>query len=219
MADQEVIKHVKKTHKILTNKEHSLSQKIGEFILEIIIIVFAVSLSIWLHEWSEHRHQQKEVKEFLADVEREISNTIKEKLPEISDLSATTKKIKNITDPDQITQTITNSKIYFSGSSIFEGFKSSGKIAFIEDNNLRSAILSYYQEILPAVNTAEENLRESEKKMLYEINSHPKSFTGTQLYRYLYGSYALHVKQYSILSSISIEKGKDIVNQIKKLEK
>jgi len=36
MADQEVIKHVKKTHQILTSKEHSLWHKVGEFILEII---------------------------------------------------------------------------------------------------------------------------------------------------------------------------------------
>ncbi|ARS42648.1 hypothetical protein CA265_24485 [Sphingobacteriaceae bacterium GW460-11-11-14-LB5] len=219
MADQEVIKHVKKTHKILTSKEHSLWHKVGEFILEIIIIVFALSLSIWLHEWSEHRHQQKEVREFMSDLTIEINKMLGEKQLEISELSTIDQKIKNITNTDQITKVITGKYVFYNINSSFEGFKASGKIAFIEDSHLRNEILRYYQDLLPAVNAAKENLEESKKKILYEINSHPEGFTGTKLYRYLYSDYIMSVNGYTLMTTFSIKKGKEIVNQIQKLEK
>jgi hypothetical protein len=65
MAEQEIIKHTKKVYKIWNSKEHSRWQKIKEFFIEILIIVFAVTISIWLHNWSEHRNQQEDVKVFL----------------------------------------------------------------------------------------------------------------------------------------------------------
>src|ERR1700712_366237 len=80
MADQEVVKHTKVVYKIWNSKEHSLMHKIKEFVVEIVIIVFAVSLSIWLHDRSEHAHQQKEVKEFLLGLKNDLGNDIKEML-------------------------------------------------------------------------------------------------------------------------------------------
>ena len=61
----EVSKHTKKIFKTMSNKKYSMPEKLKEISIEILIIVFAVTLSIKLHEWSEHRHQQKEVKEFF----------------------------------------------------------------------------------------------------------------------------------------------------------
>jgi hypothetical protein len=42
--------------------------KVKDFVSEIAIIVFAISLAISLHSWSEERHQQKGVAEFPADL-------------------------------------------------------------------------------------------------------------------------------------------------------
>ena len=61
MAEEEVAKHTKKIYSIWNSKEHSFLHKLQEFFLEILIIVFAVTLSIWFHSWSEHKHEQKEV--------------------------------------------------------------------------------------------------------------------------------------------------------------
>src|SRR4051812_19152197 len=47
MAELEVVKHTKKVYKIWNSKEHSFWHKAKEFLIEIFIIVFAVSLSIW----------------------------------------------------------------------------------------------------------------------------------------------------------------------------
>src|SRR6476660_3534227 len=78
MAEQEVIKHTKKIYKTWFSKEHSFWHKLGEFGVEILIIVFAVTISIWFHNWSEHAHQQAEVKEFLEGLKIDLLSDIDE---------------------------------------------------------------------------------------------------------------------------------------------
>src|ERR1044071_5128761 len=78
MAEQEIIKHTKKVYKMWNSKEHGLWYKVREFLIEIFIIVFAVSLSIWLHDRSEHNHEQKEVREFLLGLRLDLLSDIKE---------------------------------------------------------------------------------------------------------------------------------------------
>src|SRR3954453_3095911 len=78
MAEQEVIKHTKKVYKMFSGKERGFWHKAKEFLIEIFIIVFAISLSIWLHDKSEHNHQQKEVKEFLLGLREDLLSDINE---------------------------------------------------------------------------------------------------------------------------------------------
>ena len=49
MAEQEVIKHTKKAYSIWGSK-NSPFHKIKEFVVEIFIIVFAITISIWFHK-------------------------------------------------------------------------------------------------------------------------------------------------------------------------
>ena len=62
MAEHEIIKHTKKAFKILKSSEMSLRNKLADILTEILIIVFAVSISIWLSNWSERRQDHKEEK-------------------------------------------------------------------------------------------------------------------------------------------------------------
>ena len=61
----EVLKHTEKIYKIAKNSEHSIWKRVKEILIEIFIIVFAVTLSIWFHNWSEHENQRAEAKDFL----------------------------------------------------------------------------------------------------------------------------------------------------------
>lgn len=72
----EILKHTKKAVAAMKNADHSLGHKVQEVLLEIGIIVFTVSLSIWLHGWSEHRHQQAEVNDFFGDLKEDIKHDI-----------------------------------------------------------------------------------------------------------------------------------------------
>jgi len=77
MADQEVIKHVK--HAVdVARSPRSWTHKLQEILLEIVIIVFAVSLSIWLHNWSESRKDREEEREFLTGLKKDLQADIVE---------------------------------------------------------------------------------------------------------------------------------------------
>ena len=63
--EHEVQGHTKKIYKAWKDPRKKFWYKVKDIGIEIGIIVFAISLSIWFHSWSEHRHEQKDVKAFL----------------------------------------------------------------------------------------------------------------------------------------------------------
>ena len=71
MAEQEVIKHVKHAVDVARSKRPWM-HKLQEILLEIVIIVFAVSLSIWLHNWSESRKDRDEERDFLTGLKQDL---------------------------------------------------------------------------------------------------------------------------------------------------
>src|SRR6185436_9341110 len=77
MAEQEVIKHTKKVFG-LWKTDNPFWHKIGEFLLEIFIIVFAITVSIYFHDRSELRHQRHETKEFLLGLKEDLKTDIDE---------------------------------------------------------------------------------------------------------------------------------------------
>jgi len=167
MAEQEVIKHTKKVYKIWSSKEHSVWQKVKDFLLEIFIIVFAISLSIWFHNKSEHAHQQEDVKQFLLGLKSDLRRDIDE-MQEDKESYQNQKTIFSYITGIKLNQplsidTINKYQKWLSNYAAlnpndgrFEGFKSSGKIATIENNELQNDILDFYQEDIVALhnNTA-----------------------------------------------------------------
>lgn len=162
MAEQEVIKHTKKVYKIWTGKQHSFWDKLKEFGIEILIIVFAISLSIWLHERSEHAHQKKETKAFLIGLKNDLTSDIKEMQADIRSYENSRRaytylvglKMNEQVNPDsmRIMQNwFFNETKLVPNIGRFEGFKSSGKIGQIEDNALQTEIMDLYQEDVPAL--------------------------------------------------------------------
>ncbi|SFH76581.1 hypothetical protein [Halpernia frigidisoli] len=154
---EEITKHTTKIYRETKNKKHSLSEKIKEIAIEIFIIVFAVTLSIWMHSWSEHRHEQKDVNKFLVELRENISADIKLMEQSKSTAVALSKNYDFILALKE--SQVQNGEIYnhldFSilntnwNVGTYEGFKSSGKIATIEDDQLKYKILNYYQQSIP----------------------------------------------------------------------
>lgn len=162
MADQEVIKHTKKIFKIWSSPEHSFWHKVREFFVEIFIIVFAVSLSIWLHERSEHQHQQQEVKEFLLGIREDFLSDIEEMTEDKENYLNQGKVFKYIYSV-KLGQPVSADSIYKyrnylfnttrlnQNSGRFDGFKASGKIGLIEDQTIQNDIMDLYQESIPSL--------------------------------------------------------------------
>ncbi|WP_320053196.1 DUF6090 family protein [uncultured Acetobacteroides sp.] len=153
---EEVKKHTNKIFKVANNSSYSFSKKVKEVLIEILIIVFAVSISIYLHGWSAHRHEQKEVKVFLTNLREDLIkdiNTIKYDKNiylKINKQSNDVLKLK-ASQFDSIARTGNKVDIplHIFGSKInngnYEGFKTSGKIGYIENEKLKQMILAYYQ--------------------------------------------------------------------------
>jgi hypothetical protein len=162
MAEQEIIKHTKKVYRVWNSKQHTTWQKIKEFALEIFIIVFAVTLSIWFHNWSEHRHEKIVVKEFLLELKGDLQNDIREMKIDSAVYAKTSAaftyitsikygQILNTDSLNKFQDVIFNTTGLVPNNGRFEGFKSSGKIGLIEDNALQNEILDLYQENIPSL--------------------------------------------------------------------
>lgn len=157
MAEQEVIKHTRKVYKIWSNKKHSFLHKVKEFAMEVFIIVFAVSLSIWLHSWSEHNHQQTEAKHFLlglrSDLKRDVAEMEGDKKSYFNQQIAYSHiaslkqgQSMNIDTFEKYQRFIFKITALNPNNGRFEGFKSSGKIATIENEELQNDIMDLFQE-------------------------------------------------------------------------
>lgn len=159
---EEVKKHTKKIYNAMKNPKHTFADKLKEVSIEILIIVFAVTLSIWLHSWSEHRHQQEEVSVFLGNLKNDLKDDIKNidiEMGAYQESNVGYEKILALTtlqlDSIYKSKNKVNFPIYSHGQIMnignYEGFKSSGKIGYIEDEKLKQKILDYYQIFVPSI--------------------------------------------------------------------
>ena len=157
MADQEVAKHTKKALQLLAGDQHTFWHKVREIALEVLIIIFAVSMSIWLHSVGEHRHEQQQVKTFLLglkiDLQADIEGTNKtiKRFRDSSDRFAYLAKLDpavplNQEQFDKALEAIDLPLFdVFYHKARYEGFKTSGRLANIENEALLEDIVWLYE--------------------------------------------------------------------------
>jgi molybdopterin converting factor small subunit len=162
MAEDEIRKHGKAVYETLSSRKKNWQHKLKDILVEILIIVFAVSVSIWFHNWSEELKDRKLEKEFLMGLKTDLQSDLKE--------------MKGDTAAYHV---ILNGALYFrrvgAGEALnadslkkynwiffanvrkqartnrFEALKSSGKLDIIENKALLANIISLYQEINPTI--------------------------------------------------------------------
>jgi len=165
MAELEVAKAAKKIVDTAQSKEHSILQKIKKMITEIVIIVFAVSVSIGFHSWSEDRHEQHEVKNFLNGLRKDLKKDIQDMNTDITAYKNQKRAFSyfaNIPKDEAISQDslkayseyFYNFTGYGRNTGRYEGFKSSGKIGYIENDTLQNDILDLYEESIPVLSVS-----------------------------------------------------------------
>jgi len=164
--EEEITKHSKRIYKTLKSSKNQFTERLKEVFIEIFIIVFSVTLSIWLHSRSLHSHQQKETTEFLADLKDDLNKdrvNMAEKETQMAETIKQYSYLKNLTE--ERIDSLTNKKagidigvafvIRKTNNGNYEGFKSSGKIGYIENKKLKKLILKYYQESIPSIEETE----------------------------------------------------------------
>ena len=188
MAEQEVIKHTKKVYKIWSSKDHSFWQKVKEFLLEVFIIVFAITLSIWFHNRSEHAHQQEDVKHFLlglkSDLKRDLGEMNEDKAAYLKQKAVfsyiTSVKLNQPLNLDTLTKygnSILNTTALNPNNGRFEGFKSSGKIGAIENEELQNDIMDLYQEDIVSLLASTDRYLDTKRHLFEFIIKNRKRLT------------------------------------------
>lgn len=190
MAELEMSKHLKKGIMALVNKNNNgFSNKLKDFFIEILIIVFAVSLSIWFHELSTKIHQKNEVRDFLIDLRSDLQNDKKNFEKEKSILLESDYEYKfknqdtialNKTKIDKTSNKFTLLRISRKNNKgNFEAFKSSGNISSIHNKLLKRMIFNYYEQNLKELENNESDFNKLGDKILDYIlqnNKENKSF-------------------------------------------
>ena len=159
----EIIRHTRKIKDKLEEKKQSSSERWKEIITELLIIIFAVSLTTWFHDLNEHRSHQKEVEEFLVDLKDDLNKDIvglNNQNKAITELINQFKFARNLNklvvdslDKSNAKYPLnTDFRLFFGEENTgnYESFESSGKTVFIENKKLKKLILSYYKHHIPA---------------------------------------------------------------------
>ncbi|ELX11636.1 hypothetical protein Jab_1c02200 [Janthinobacterium sp. HH01] len=174
MAEQEIAKHTKKVVQLMGKSEHGWRHKLAEMGLEIVTIVFAVSLSIWLHSLGEHRHEQQQVRAFLLGVRHDIGSDldmIKELNQAYHGYDANFDYLgkldpRSAPDPQTFAAAYERAdhNYYFNPLvSRYQGFKSSGKLGHIENEALLEKILALYERNTAAIKSSEAGWRNNQE--------------------------------------------------------
>ena len=166
MAELEVIKHSKKVYKIWNNRSGAFWHKLQEFGIEVVIIVFAVSLTIWFHELAAHRHEATIEKKFLWGIRTDLVKDLQEMTEDsllVSEQYQLLQTCKNLAhDPTVSTDSIvrfmnTRSSLLYRmilfrpNAGRYEGFKSAGQLRLIENDLLAESIVDLYEESIPVL--------------------------------------------------------------------
>lgn len=158
MPEHEIAKHTEAIYKTWKNPDKKVKEKVFEIFIEIAIIVFAITLSLLLERWRENAHDRKIERSFLIGLKRDLQNDT----AQLKGDSATYflllngwNYMRNVgmmnleLNKDSMVKyswTLNNSSDFIANDSRFDALKSSGQLDVIEDDSLKSAILSLYQD-------------------------------------------------------------------------
>ena len=176
--ENEIKDHAVKAYKTLKNRRLKFWEKAGEIGIEIGIIVFAVTLSIWVHDVSEHNHEQKDVKSFLLGLKKDLGGDLVQLQGDRASYLGQGAAFNYIATPspnfklnmDSIKKHqnyLSNITSFVPNNGRYEGFKSSGKLGNIEDDSLQNNIIKLYQDIVPSI-LASTNSYIQRKQYLFE---------------------------------------------------
>jgi hypothetical protein len=162
MADLEIIKHAKAAIAASRDRTKKWPHKLQEILLEVAIIVFAVSLSIWLHNWSERRKDRLEEREFLAGLKKDLLADIAEMKGDRDSYQSGLKAIKyfeRVGGGERLNNDSLNAYqwIFVAVAQInprvsrFEALKGSGRMSIVENKELLLNITDLYAKDFPRI--------------------------------------------------------------------
>lgn len=162
MAEDEIRKHTKAALNTLYNKGIGWKKKIREVLVEILIIIFAVSVSIWFHNWSEKLKEHKEENTFLTEMLSDlhadsinIQNSLKFYKFSLAGIQYFLKVGQgDILKSDSLQK---YGNLFFSNTELrphisrYQAIKGSGKFDIIENKQLLNNIIDLHESVLTRI--------------------------------------------------------------------
>lgn len=185
MAEEEIIKHSRKAFDILRSSGKSVRRKLFEIIIEILIIVIAVTVSIGLNNWNEKIHNVKDEREFLSGMKKDLQSDManmanSEEMYEYA-LRGVSFYLKTeeggALNKDSINK---YSDCFFSSTSLdphiarYEGLKSSGRFTIIENKELLDNIIELHESIFQRIQDLDEKYYQHNQKLATLISQNIK---------------------------------------------
>jgi hypothetical protein len=163
MAEDEVRKHANAAIKIMKEKESGWWHKLKDIFIEVLIIVFAVTVSIWFHNWSDRMQEQKAEKVFLTGFRKDLYGDIENIQSSLNFYKNSLKGIQyfgEVGAGDSLNNDSLKkyASIFFSSTDLdahtsrYEALKSSGKLVIIENPELLNNIIDLNESILSRIN-------------------------------------------------------------------
>ena len=184
MSEEKVIQHTKKAIRVVGDKEKSWSARIKEFLYEIIIIVIAVSITLWMHNWNDSKHEREQEKNFLIGIRENLKGDTSSLMYCInfinlpiayhdSVLQQVAENKINSSYIDSNSSELINDMEFISDNGIFESFKSAGNLRLVENPKLLSEITSLYTSRIPF-------LQSNEQSMFHEREENYSEYVGSK---------------------------------------
>jgi hypothetical protein len=163
MAEDEIIKkHTKAAYEVLKAPGMNWKHKAREILLEIVIIVFAVNISIWFHNWSERQQDHKQEREFLTSLKKDLQD---DRIEMTNDRAGFKQVLRGVNYLRKVGEGLPLNKdslnkynwAFFGSAQInprigrYEALKGSGKLDIVERTELLKNITDLYQEIFPHI--------------------------------------------------------------------
>jgi hypothetical protein len=160
MSEEKIIKHTQTAVHLIANKEKPWRKKILELLEEIAIIIFAVSITLALHNWNDWRNERKMEREFLIGAAADLKNEAHNLDYAVLSLNETSgyydkvwqQIINNKPDAayiDDNSYQLINTVYFLFDNGRFESFKSSGYLRLIENQTLLKDLTNLYTSDMP----------------------------------------------------------------------
>ncbi len=154
-----MIKHSRKVLGIVKARDGGFSHKLWEIFVEILIIVFAISLSLFLERWRQRAEDRELEKKFLEGLQVDLRADLEELKP-ASARWASMKNAANYFLKPEIDWNSDSTTFYsrgqlfhnvyfFPNTNRYESLKSAGKLGVIENEELQNDIIDLYQTRIP----------------------------------------------------------------------
>ena len=168
MAEEEKIReHAKQALQGLTDKKKGWREKTKDFLWEVFIIIVAVNVTLWFHNWSDKRHDRELEKNFLIGTRNDLSmvkQTLKDNYsgfyqPTLDYYDSVWVQMNEHRIDKAFVDTnsyiLANTSYFTYDNSRFENFKSSGYLRLIENDSLSMYITNLYSVTLPWIASAD----------------------------------------------------------------